>query len=137
MICLVRLLADFLTSYLGKRYKTKKERMRIERDGPPLLPDGSLNYTESKRKALDLFMKIIDKYYHSGRSIFRAIFLRSGTTFETAIASPVSSIIPTSFPIKYRSSIYPIINNISTSKLHVCADNTSCWRLFIRHCFTS
>jgi len=25
--------------------------MRIERDGPPLLPDGSLNYTESKRKS--------------------------------------------------------------------------------------
>jgi len=31
----------------GKRYKTKKERMRIERDGPPLLADGSLDYTES------------------------------------------------------------------------------------------
>ncbi|KIM44007.1 hypothetical protein M413DRAFT_443069 [Hebeloma cylindrosporum] len=30
----------------GKRYKTKKERMRIERDGPPLLADGSLDYTE-------------------------------------------------------------------------------------------
>ncbi|KAF9530721.1 hypothetical protein CPB83DRAFT_762505 [Crepidotus variabilis] len=30
----------------GKRYKTKKERMRIERSGPPLLPDGSLDYTE-------------------------------------------------------------------------------------------
>ena len=32
----------------GKRYKTKKERMRIERDGPPLLQDGSLDYTESR-----------------------------------------------------------------------------------------
>ncbi|KAF8196969.1 hypothetical protein BJ912DRAFT_1030533 [Pholiota molesta] len=30
----------------GKRYKTKKERLRIEREGPPLLPDGSLDYTE-------------------------------------------------------------------------------------------
>ncbi|KAF9039227.1 hypothetical protein BJ165DRAFT_1496936 [Panaeolus papilionaceus] len=30
----------------GKRYKTKKERLKIERDGPPLLPDGSLDYTE-------------------------------------------------------------------------------------------
>ena len=28
----------------GKRYKTKKERLRIEREGPPLLPDGSLDY---------------------------------------------------------------------------------------------
>lgn len=34
--------------HTGKRYKTKKERMRIERDGPPLLPDGSLDYTESE-----------------------------------------------------------------------------------------
>ncbi|TFK21682.1 hypothetical protein FA15DRAFT_597404 [Coprinopsis marcescibilis] len=30
----------------GKRYKTKKERMRIEKEGPPMLPDGSLDYTE-------------------------------------------------------------------------------------------
>ncbi|EAU83578.1 hypothetical protein CC1G_07951 [Coprinopsis cinerea okayama7 len=30
----------------GKRYKTKKERMRIEKEGPPTLPDGSLDYTE-------------------------------------------------------------------------------------------
>ncbi|KAF9484626.1 hypothetical protein BDN70DRAFT_872410 [Pholiota conissans] len=30
----------------GKRYKTKKERMRIEREGPPLLAEGSLDYTE-------------------------------------------------------------------------------------------
>ncbi|KAF8900844.1 hypothetical protein CPB84DRAFT_1847085 [Gymnopilus junonius] len=30
----------------GKRYKTKKERLRIEREGPPLHPDGSLDYTE-------------------------------------------------------------------------------------------
>ncbi|KAK7039306.1 Bromodomain-containing 7 [Favolaschia claudopus] len=28
----------------GKRYKTKKERLRIEKDGPPYLPDGSLDY---------------------------------------------------------------------------------------------
>ncbi|KDR66932.1 hypothetical protein GALMADRAFT_1137065 [Galerina marginata CBS 339.88] len=30
----------------GKRYKTKKERLRIEREGPPFLADGSLDYTE-------------------------------------------------------------------------------------------
>ncbi|KAJ7242351.1 hypothetical protein B0H12DRAFT_1132403 [Mycena haematopus] len=30
----------------GKRYKTKKERLRIEKDGPPYLPDGSLDYYE-------------------------------------------------------------------------------------------
>ncbi|KAI0086056.1 hypothetical protein BDY19DRAFT_895580 [Irpex rosettiformis] len=30
----------------GKRYRTKKERMRIERSGPPYAADGSLNYTE-------------------------------------------------------------------------------------------
>ncbi|KAJ7653368.1 hypothetical protein B0H17DRAFT_1268260 [Mycena rosella] len=30
----------------SKRYKTKKERMRVEKDGPPYLPDGSLDYNE-------------------------------------------------------------------------------------------
>ncbi|TCD69573.1 hypothetical protein EIP91_006995 [Steccherinum ochraceum] len=30
----------------GKRYRTKKERMRIERGGPPHAADGSLDYTE-------------------------------------------------------------------------------------------
>ena len=32
--------------YAGKRYRTKKERMRIERSGPPYALDGSLDYTE-------------------------------------------------------------------------------------------
>ncbi|KAF7760715.1 hypothetical protein Agabi119p4_10124 [Agaricus bisporus var. burnettii] len=30
----------------GKRYKTKKERLRFEKEGPPYLPDGSLDYSE-------------------------------------------------------------------------------------------
>ncbi|KAI8977731.1 hypothetical protein BD414DRAFT_524360 [Trametes punicea] len=30
----------------GKRYRTKKERMRIEKSGPPLTAEGSLDYTE-------------------------------------------------------------------------------------------
>ncbi|KAG7098803.1 hypothetical protein E1B28_000708 [Marasmius oreades] len=30
----------------GKRYKTKKERLRVEKEGPPLRPDGSLDYFE-------------------------------------------------------------------------------------------
>ncbi|KAL4066546.1 hypothetical protein J3A83DRAFT_4098053 [Scleroderma citrinum] len=30
----------------GKRYKTKKERLRIEKEGPPYCMDGSLDYTE-------------------------------------------------------------------------------------------
>ncbi|KAG6829934.1 hypothetical protein H0H87_009728 [Tephrocybe sp. NHM501043] len=30
----------------GKRYKTKKERLRFEKEGPPLHADGSLDYTE-------------------------------------------------------------------------------------------
>ncbi|KAF8884661.1 hypothetical protein BD779DRAFT_769027 [Infundibulicybe gibba] len=30
----------------GKRYRTKKERLRIEKEGPPCLSDGSLDYTE-------------------------------------------------------------------------------------------
>jgi bromodomain-containing protein 7 len=32
--------------YTGKRYKTKKERLRVEKEGPPYRPDGSLNYEE-------------------------------------------------------------------------------------------
>ncbi|KAI6141725.1 hypothetical protein BKA82DRAFT_1006559 [Pisolithus tinctorius] len=30
----------------GKRYKTKKERLRFEKEGPPYYPDGSLAYAE-------------------------------------------------------------------------------------------
>ncbi|KAF9222230.1 hypothetical protein BS17DRAFT_736150 [Gyrodon lividus] len=30
----------------GKRYRTKKERLRFEKEGPPYHPDGSLNYAE-------------------------------------------------------------------------------------------
>ncbi|KAI9060785.1 hypothetical protein FKP32DRAFT_1595107 [Trametes sanguinea] len=30
----------------GKRYRTKKERMRIEKSGPPLTAEGSLDYSE-------------------------------------------------------------------------------------------
>ncbi|TFK72282.1 hypothetical protein BDN72DRAFT_816254 [Pluteus cervinus] len=30
----------------GKRYKTKKERLRIEKEGPPTLADGTLDYAE-------------------------------------------------------------------------------------------
>ncbi|EGN97535.1 hypothetical protein SERLA73DRAFT_56919 [Serpula lacrymans var. lacrymans S7.3] len=30
----------------GKRYRTKKERLRMEKGGPPYCPDGSLDYTE-------------------------------------------------------------------------------------------
>ncbi|KAG6842713.1 hypothetical protein H0H93_003705, partial [Arthromyces matolae] len=30
----------------GKRYKTKKERLRFEKEGPPIHADGSLDYTE-------------------------------------------------------------------------------------------
>lgn len=32
---------------IGKRYRTKRERLRIEKEGPPYLPDGSLDYSES------------------------------------------------------------------------------------------
>ncbi|KAH0835452.1 hypothetical protein J3R83DRAFT_9086 [Lanmaoa asiatica] len=34
------------TYFPGKRYKTKKERLRFEKEGPPYHPDGSLDYTE-------------------------------------------------------------------------------------------
>ena len=32
----------------GKRFRSKKERLRMEKAGPPYLPDGSLDYTSSK-----------------------------------------------------------------------------------------
>ena len=35
----------------GKRYRTKKERLRVEKEGPPYCTDGSLDYTESKHTA--------------------------------------------------------------------------------------
>ncbi|CAK5277964.1 unnamed protein product [Mycena citricolor] len=35
-----------MLKHKGKRYKTKKERLRFEKDGPPFRNDGSLDYTE-------------------------------------------------------------------------------------------
>ena len=37
-----------LRASIGKRYRTKKERLRFEKEGPPHLPDGSLDYSESQ-----------------------------------------------------------------------------------------
>lgn len=34
--------------WIGKRYKTKKERLRFEKEGPPYHIDGSLDYAESE-----------------------------------------------------------------------------------------
>lgn len=34
--------------FAGKRYRTKKERMRMERGGPPVAADGSIDYPESE-----------------------------------------------------------------------------------------
>lgn len=36
------------TACIGKRYKTKKERLRFEKEGPPYHTDGSLDYAESE-----------------------------------------------------------------------------------------
>jgi bromodomain-containing protein 7 len=33
---------------IGKRYRTKKERLRVEKEGPPYCTDGSLDYSASK-----------------------------------------------------------------------------------------
>lgn len=38
---------DLAKHHLGKRYRTKKERLRMERGGPPYSADGSLDYAES------------------------------------------------------------------------------------------
>lgn len=42
------LLPTLSTSSVGKRYRTKKERLRFEKEGPPYAADGSLDYTESE-----------------------------------------------------------------------------------------
>lgn len=46
----VRLVSHVLPyiASIGKRYKTKKERMRIEKEGPPFRSDGSLDYYQSE-----------------------------------------------------------------------------------------
>ncbi|KXN92485.1 Bromodomain-containing protein 7 [Leucoagaricus sp. SymC.cos] len=46
----------------GKRYKTKKERLRFEKEGPPYLPDGSLDYTEMEDPFSVLFALVPDRY---------------------------------------------------------------------------
>lgn len=49
------LLSDLIyTNCIGKRFRTKKERLRREKEGPPIASDGSLNYLESKPLSLPI-----------------------------------------------------------------------------------
>ena len=50
-LCLSSTYNTSLTQHIlstGKRYRTKKERMRMEKGGPPLAADGSIDYAESR-----------------------------------------------------------------------------------------
>jgi len=109
----------------GKRYRTKKERMRVERDGPPLLADGSLDYTESMARLFKEYQHITDDLLTSGRSILRALSVRSGTTLPTSLGASLRSIV-TCAPHFFRPIIITNPPTTATFKFHfpICNINS-------------
>jgi hypothetical protein len=52
-----------MPDHTGKRYRTKKERLRIEREGPPYRTDGSLDYGESMHATLHLVYILLTNHF--------------------------------------------------------------------------
>ena len=75
----------------GKRYRTKKERMRIEKSGPPLTAEGSLDYWESELPPIAHFLGVYSRKLQSGGSVLRPVRPHTGTIIKTPGVSPVPS----------------------------------------------
>lgn len=81
-----------LIALTGKRYRTKKERLRMEKAGLPYCPDGSLDYGESER-AFTGSMVESKLIVISGRSLLYPFYLSTRTAFSTPSSGPLPSAI--------------------------------------------
>lgn len=75
-------LSSWLKWSTGKRYKTKKERLRFEKEGPPYLSDGSLDYSESTFE--HYLLRVAMMTVRSGRPLLSPICSCSRSTFPTS-----------------------------------------------------
>ncbi|KAI0313522.1 hypothetical protein OF83DRAFT_1141054 [Amylostereum chailletii] len=79
----------------GKRYRTKKERLRFEREGPPHAPDGSLDYGEMEDPFTVLSALVPEPMT---RPELTPIYPPSSTTDGIPVPTPVNRLVPEEFP---------------------------------------
>ncbi|KAF9653600.1 hypothetical protein BDM02DRAFT_3125566 [Thelephora ganbajun] len=80
---------------LGKKYKTKKERLRIEKSGLPLSADGSLNYWEVE-DPFSLFSALVD--VHRPKLILDPLHLVPFSEKSITVPSPVNISLKRNLP---------------------------------------
>lgn len=90
----------FLTFLAGKKYKTKKERLRFEKEGPPYAPDGSLDYAQSARSNPSRCLPVLTLPPPSRRSLFSIRItgptIAISTPAHPAVSTAKRQSIPTS-----------------------------------------
>ncbi|KAF6747519.1 hypothetical protein DFP72DRAFT_755463, partial [Ephemerocybe angulata] len=80
----------------GKKYKTKKERMRIEREGPPVLPEGSLDYTEMEDPFSVLSSLVPDPPSRPTLTpLYPPMFINESLSYPAATSVPLTHTPPT------------------------------------------
>ncbi|KAF8962904.1 hypothetical protein BDZ97DRAFT_1662417 [Flammula alnicola] len=106
----------------GKRYKTKKERLRIEREGPPLLADGSLDYTEMEDpfSILSFFVPDSPSRPHLVPlypPLYNAPSDPSSSQNQTPLPAPPTFTFPsaTSIPLDHASPTLPFLQPIDSA----------------------
>ncbi|TDL18219.1 hypothetical protein BD410DRAFT_728878 [Rickenella mellea] len=98
----------------GKRYRTKKERLRVEKEGLPLLPDGSLDYSEME-DPFSIFQNLVPDartmpglipvLQTPGRQDSLAVSREETPLAEGSNTIPIPS--PTSVPLESIPSLFP------------------------------
>jgi hypothetical protein len=116
----------YLRCSTGKRYKSKRERLRIEKEGPPYHLDGSLDYCACAYPKNETSRSLIEvTATDSGESFYNTLLPRSRPP-EKAISYPtlhdasntVSTVILAAHPVLYRTgNIYRNLFDRFTSKL--------------------
>ena len=80
----------------GKKYKTKKERLKVEREGPPTLADGSLDYTEMEDPFTVLQNLVPDPPTRPSLTpLYPPLFINETLSYPTATTVPPSHVPPT------------------------------------------
>lgn len=79
----------------GKKYKTKKERLRIEKSGLPLSADGSLNYWEVE-DPFSLFSALVD--VHQPKLILNPLHPEPFSENSVTVPSPVNICLERNLP---------------------------------------
>ncbi|KAI0750376.1 hypothetical protein C8Q74DRAFT_364477 [Fomes fomentarius] len=116
LTCLLTRSSDRVyAGFSGKRYRTKKERMRMERGGPPIAADGSLDYPEMEDPFSVLSAMVPDP---PSRPLLTPLYptLEPSDPSQPLFHAPVS-IIPIQEIPDPSASVAPTVPVASSSKL--------------------